>query len=56
MEEYGEEFREKIMDGSEIRRSFNVYLNGANIKNVQDIKTEVSGNDEIIILSWVSGG
>lgn len=56
VEEYGEEFREKIMDGSEIRRSFNVYLNGANIKNVQDIKTEVSGNDEIIILSWVSGG
>jgi len=56
VEEYGEEFREKIMDGSEIRRSFNVYLNGTNIKNVQDIKTEVSGNDEIIILSWVSGG
>ncbi len=56
VEKYGNEFREKIMDGSEIRRSFNIYLNGMNIKNVQDIKTEVHGNDEIIILSWVSGG
>lgn len=50
------EFREKIMDGSEIRRSFNVYLNGMNIKNMEGIKTEVHGNDELIILSWVSGG
>jgi len=56
VEEYGEEFREKIMDGSEIKRSFNVYLNGMNIKNMEGIKTEVHGNDEIIILSWVSGG
>ncbi len=35
VEEYGEEFREKIMDGSEIRRSFNVYLNGMNIKKCE---------------------
>jgi pyruvate formate lyase activating enzyme len=56
VEEYGEEFREKIMDGSEIKRSFNVYLNGMNIKNLGGFKTEVHGDDEIIILSWVSGG
>jgi pyruvate-formate lyase-activating enzyme/molybdopterin converting factor small subunit len=56
VEKYGDEFRERIIDGSEIRRSFNVYLNGMNIKNLQGIKTEVEGNAEIIILSWVSGG
>jgi len=39
-----------------IKRSFNVYLNGMNIKNLRGIKTEIQGNDEIIILSWVSGG
>mgnify|MGYP001248359893 CR=1 FL=1 len=55
-EKYGGEFREKIMDGSGIKRSFNVYLNGMNIKNQAGIKTEVQGNDELIILSWVSGG
>ena len=56
VEEFGEEFREKIMDGSEIKRSFNVYLNGMNIKNLEGIRTVVKGNAEIIILSWVSGG
>ena len=63
-EKYGVKFRETVMDvdggnrdGSiNIKRSFNVYLNGMNIKNLQGIKTEVHGDDEIIILSWVSGG
>lgn len=56
VEDYGEEFREKIMDNGGIKRSFNVYLNGMNIKNKDGMNTEVQGNDEIIILSWVSGG
>ena len=58
VEEYGETFREAIMDQSNenIKRSFNVYLNGMNIKNLQGIRTEVHKNAEIIILSWVSGG
>jgi pyruvate-formate lyase-activating enzyme/molybdopterin converting factor small subunit len=61
-EKYGAKFRETVMDGDsdnggiKIKRSFNVYLNGMNIKNLQGIKTEVHGNDEVIILSWVSGG
>jgi len=63
-EKYGVKFKETVMDVDggdrdgdiKIKRSFNVYLNGMNIKNLQGIKTEVHGNDEIIILSWVSGG
>lgn len=55
-EKYGDEFRERLIDGGEIKRSFNVYLNGMNIKNLQGIKTEVEGNAKIVILSWVSGG
>jgi molybdopterin converting factor small subunit len=59
---YGNEFSETILEMNgensafNIKRSFNVYLNGMNIKNLHGIKTEVRGNDEIIILSWVSGG
>lgn len=53
---YGDEFRKRVIDGGEIKRSFNVYLNGMNIKNLRGIKTEVEGNAEIVILSWVSGG
>jgi len=59
---YGNKFSETVLEMDEedghvdIKRSFNVYLNGMNIKNLRGIKTEVRGNDEIIILSWVSGG
>ena len=59
---YGDKFSDTVleMDGEnghlDIKRSFNVYLNGMNIKNLRGIKTEVRGEDEIIILSWVSGG
>ncbi|RZN43472.1 MAG: radical SAM protein [Methanophagales archaeon ANME-1-THS] len=62
VERYGEQFSDTVLeiDGTnnhlEIKRSFNVYLNGMNIKNLRGIKTEVRGNDELIILSWVSGG
>jgi pyruvate formate lyase activating enzyme len=62
VERYGAKFSETVleMDGENheinIKRSFNVYLNGMNIKNLRGIKTEIQGNDEIIILSWVSGG
>jgi len=56
VEKYGDEFRERVIDGGEIKRSFNVYLNGMNVKNLHGIKTEVEGNAEIVILSWVSGG
>jgi pyruvate-formate lyase-activating enzyme/molybdopterin converting factor small subunit len=62
VEKYGDTFRETVMvmdgdnGGVKIKRSFNVYLNGMNIKNLQGLNTEVRGNNEIIILSWVSGG
>lgn len=59
---YGEKFGETVLESTgakgsiAIKRSFNLYLNGRNIKNLQDLQTEVRGNDELIILSWVSGG
>ena len=60
VERYGDRFRDTVLDVDNgdltIKRSFNVYLNGIDIENLQGIKTEVHGNDEIIILSWVSGG
>jgi pyruvate formate lyase activating enzyme len=57
---YGDRFRDTVLDVDNgdltIKRSFNVYLNGVDIESLQGMKTEVYGNDEIIILSWVSGG
>jgi pyruvate-formate lyase-activating enzyme/molybdopterin converting factor small subunit len=60
VEKYGDKFRDTVLDVDKgdltVKRSFNVYLNGVDIESLQGIKTEVHGNDEIIILSWVSGG
>jgi molybdopterin converting factor small subunit len=59
---YGQKFGETVLEPTgamghiAIKRSFNLYLNGMNIKNLKDLQTEVHGNDELIILSWVSGG
>jgi len=59
-EKYGDKFRDTVLDVDKgdltIKRSFNVYLNGVGIESLQGIKTSVHRNDEIIILSWVSGG
>lgn len=62
VDRYGKQFGDTVLEINgtngqlEIKRSFNVYLNGRNIKNLRGLKTEVHGNDELIILSWVSGG
>jgi molybdopterin converting factor small subunit len=59
---YGEKIKETVMvrdgvnGGLKIKRSFNRYLNGMNIKNLHGIQTEIREGDELIILSWVSGG
>lgn len=58
---YGDKFRDTVLNVDKgdlitIKRSFNVYLNGVDIESLHGMKTEVYGNDEIIILSWVSGG
>ncbi len=61
-DEYGDNFVNTVLDrdtdngGLIIKRLFTVYLNGMEIENQHGMKTEVRGNDEIIILSWVSGG
>jgi len=62
VERYGENFGETVLESTgakgsiAIKRSFNLYLNGMNIKNLQDLQTEIHGKGELIILSWVSGG
>ncbi len=60
--EYGEQFRDTVLDGVDadgdpaVKRSFSVYLNGLEIGELQGLQTDVRGGDELVILSWVSGG
>ncbi|HDS45070.1 MAG TPA: radical SAM protein [Methanomicrobia archaeon] len=59
---YGEQFNEAVLTGRgtdgplTLKRSFSLYLNGLEIGQLQGLQTEVRGGDELIILSWVSGG
>ena len=60
--EYGEQFRDEVLtvgvtDGRlALKRSFSVYRNGLEIGKLQGLQTEVRGGDELVLLSWVSGG
>jgi pyruvate formate lyase activating enzyme len=60
--EYGEQFRDEVLDvgGADgrltLKRSFSLYLNGLEIGKLRGLQTEVCGGDELVILSWVSGG
>jgi pyruvate-formate lyase-activating enzyme/molybdopterin converting factor small subunit len=60
--EYGDQFRDEVLDvgGTEgrlaLKRAYSLYLNGLDIVKLQGFQTEVRGGDELVILSWVSGG
>ena len=55
-EEFGEDFRNRIIDKGKIRRFINVYINGEDVRYLKGIDSEIRNNDEISILPAVSGG
>lgn len=54
-EEFGDDFRNRLVDKGEIRRFINVYINGEDVRHLKGINSDVRNNDEISILP-VSGG
>lgn len=55
-EEFGDDFRSRLIEKGEIRRFINVYINGEDIRHLKGINSDVGNNDEISILPAVSGG
>ena len=55
-EEFGDDFRNRLIDKGEIRRFINIYINGEDIRHLKGIDSHVTNNDEISILPAVSGG
>lgn len=54
---YGETFRERILDPSgKPKRLLNFYVNGKNVRFLDQLNTFVEEKDEITILPTVSGG
>jgi molybdopterin synthase sulfur carrier subunit len=53
--EHGE-LRERISDGSGLRRFVNVYVKGEDIRFLDGLDTAVADGDEVTILPAVAGG
>ena len=50
-------FGERVMeDGNQVRRFINVYVNEDNIRDRNDLNTEVKAGDTISILPSIAGG
>ena len=48
--------RERVVDGGELRRFVNVYLNDEDVRFLDGIATKVADGDSITILPAVAGG
>jgi molybdopterin synthase sulfur carrier subunit len=51
------EFRFHLFDSSgNLRRHFNVYLNGQHVRELHGLQTHVEDGDQIMLLAAVAGG
>ncbi|WP_103503999.1 MULTISPECIES: MoaD/ThiS family protein [Streptomyces] len=48
--------RERLVDGGELRRFVNVYLNDEDVRFLDGIETKLSDGDSVTILPAVAGG
>lgn len=50
------ELRDRILDGGEVRRFVNVYVNNEDIRYLDELATPVAERDEISIIPAIAGG
>ena len=48
--------KERLIDGSELRRFVNVYVNDEDVRFTGSLGTEVGDGDEVVVLPAVAGG
>jgi sulfur-carrier protein len=48
--------RERLFEGSELRRFVNIYVNNEDIRYLEDLATPVAPADEVSIIPAVAGG
>jgi MoaD family protein len=48
--------KERLIDGSDLRRFVNVYVNDEDVRFTGGLVTEVSDGDEVVVLPAVAGG
>ena len=50
------DLKDRILDGTEVRRFVNVYVNNEDIRYLDDLATPVAVTDEISIIPAIAGG
>ena len=50
------DLKDRILDGGEIRRFVNVYVNNEDIRYLDDLATPVEPSDEVSIIPAIAGG
>lgn len=50
------ELKDRILDGNEVRRFVNVYVNNEDIRYLDDLATPVAERDEVSIIPAIAGG
>jgi len=54
---HGKEFRDRILDeNGKLKRFINIYVNGKDIRFLNQLKTVLSDDDEVSIIPAVGGG
>ena len=48
--------KERLVDGTELRRFVNVYVNDEDVRFTGGLDTEVDDGDEVVVLPAVAGG
>jgi molybdopterin converting factor small subunit len=50
------DLKDRILDGDEVRRFVNVYVNNEGIRYLDDLATPVADRDEVSIIPAIAGG
>jgi sulfur-carrier protein len=50
------DLRDRILEGGEVRRFVNVYVNNEDIRYLDDLATPVAERDEVSIIPAIAGG
>ena len=48
--------KERLVDGSDLRRFVNVYVNDEDVRFTGGLETELSDGDQVVVLPAVAGG
>ncbi|HSE08775.1 MAG TPA: MoaD family protein [Nocardioidaceae bacterium] len=48
--------KERLIDGSELRRFVNVYVNDEDVRFTGGLETKLDAGDEVVVLPAVAGG